>query len=81
MSWLEIWAMMQVIGMVIPIVVILIVMLVVIGSEVRQAIKRARCTHIYYHETQACDAVCNHCGKNLGFIGNVREHREKKETR
>lgn len=26
-------------------------------------------------ETQACDAICGKCGKNLGFIGNVRKAR------
>lgn len=26
-----------------------------------------------YGETQACDAICRKCGKNLGFIGNLRK--------
>lgn len=26
-------------------------------------------------ETQACDAICRRCGKNLGFIGNL--HKKK----
>jgi hypothetical protein len=25
------------------------------------------------NETQACDAICKKCGKNLGFIGNYRK--------
>jgi hypothetical protein len=24
------------------------------------------------HETRSCDAICNKCGKNLGFIGTLR---------
>jgi hypothetical protein len=33
-------------------------------------IKQARCKHDgSIGETQACDAVCHKCGKNLGFIG------------
>ena len=34
-------------------------------------IKQITCKHEKYHETQACDAVCSKCGKNLGFIGNL----------
>lgn len=36
-----------------------------------------RCKHESYYETMACQAICNHCNKNLGFIGTVREQREK----
>lgn len=38
-----------------------------------KAIRRSRCKHIRYHETGACDAICNDCGKNLGFIGSIRD--------
>lgn len=27
------------------------------------------------HETQACDAICTKCGKNLGFIGAWRNRK------
>lgn len=37
--------------------------------------KQARCPHESFYETMACDAVCNSCGKNLGFIGTVRKKR------
>ena len=36
-------------------------------------VRQARCKHEKFHETMACDAVCSRCGKNLGFIGTVRE--------
>lgn len=75
MSWLEIWAMIQVIGIAIPIVIMMIMFLIVIIATIKETIKQARCKHVYYHETRACDAVCNHCGKNLGFIGTVRKER------
>ena len=39
-----------------------------------EAIKQARCKHERVRETMACDAVCQACGKNLGFIGNWRKH-------
>lgn len=35
-------------------------------------IRQQRCKHIRYHETMSCDAICNDCGKNLGFIGKIR---------
>lgn len=38
-------------------------------------IKQAFCVHNDYYEDRACDAVCRKCGKNLGFIGNVRKQR------
>lgn len=34
-----------------------------------------RCKHPTFRETRACDAICNQCGKNLGFVGAVRESR------
>jgi hypothetical protein len=37
--------------------------------------KQARCPHESFYETMACDAVCNSCGKNLGFIGTVYKKR------
>jgi hypothetical protein len=36
---------------------------------------QAKCLHKSFYETMACDAVCSHCGKNLGFIGKVRDQR------
>lgn len=37
-------------------------------------IKQMRCKHdAGYSETRACDAICRACGKNLGFIGNLRK--------
>jgi len=35
-----------------------------------QARRQSRCRHdTGVNETQACDAICRKCGKNLGFIG------------
>ena len=34
-----------------------------------------RCPHERYFETRGCDAVCNRCRKNLGFIGTVQRQR------
>ena len=43
--------------------------------------KQSRCAHSRYHETSACDAICLNCGKNLGFIGTVRERNKQGEAR
>lgn len=39
-----------------------------------------RCKHESYYENMACDAICNHCRKNLGFIGTVREQRNGRKS-
>lgn len=39
--------------------------------------RRFRCEHREFRENGACDAICTHCGKNLGFIGTVRTSRKE----
>ena len=34
--------------------------------------QQMRCKHKRYFETTKCDAICIDCGKNLGFIGNLK---------
>lgn len=41
--------------------------------------KFLNCKRERYFETMACDAVCCHCGVNMGFIGTVRASRDKVE--
>lgn len=42
------------------------------------AIRQARCKHDgSVGETRECDAICDQCGKNLGFIGLRREKTRK----
>ena len=38
--------------------------------------RRKYCTHQYHHQEE-WDAVCNHCGKNLGYIGTVDRRKMK----
>jgi Zn finger protein HypA/HybF involved in hydrogenase expression len=41
-------------------------------------IRESRCKHNRaVSETQACDAICQDCGKNLGFIGTWREQQRR----
>lgn len=44
----------------------------------RQSIREWRCKHETFWENRSCDAICNKCGKNLGFIATVREARKNK---
>ena len=43
--------------------------------------KQKRCAHQRYRENMACHAVCNDCGKDLGFIGAWREKQKKNVQR
>ena len=75
MSWLEIWAMIQVFFMVVPFTII-VLWFAYIG--IKDYIKQAMCKHEEYRENMACHAICRKCGKDLGFIGTIREQRAKK---
>lgn len=72
-DWSWLWVLAPLWGPVV--VVILVGVAYVIGATAPAAIRRARCKHERFYETRACDAVCSACGKNLGFIGAVRERR------
>lgn len=56
----------------------IIYFIVSVFSLVSLLVKQARCKHEKYHETMACDAICTSCGKNLGFIGTIRDKQNKK---
>jgi hypothetical protein len=58
--------------------VLLVVVLVPIAFYgARDAWRKSRCRHDQgINETQACDAICRRCGKNLGFIGSWRNRHE-----
>ena len=54
-------------------ILFILAMLLVISRMARQA----RCPHDGdVSETNACDAICGKCGKNLGFIGTWRAKRK-----
>lgn len=44
-------------------------------------IKQKKCSHEKYHETMACHGKCRDCGKDLGFIGDLRETNASGEIR
>ena len=56
------------------IVAAIVLLIIVLKSYwfIKDSYKQSKCEHKDYRETMACNAVCSDCGKNLGFIGNVR---------
>lgn len=71
-----VWTMADVIGLVLFAVVVLWGVGVWFVCCVPEWWRQRQCKHDgAIGETQACDAICRQCGKNLGFIGNVRKAR------
>lgn len=46
----------------------------------KERIRQSKCAHSDVTETQACDAICRKCGKNLGFIGKWRDTKLKEKN-
>lgn len=45
--------------------------------SIAEWLQQSRCKHDGgVNETQACDAICRKCGKNLGFIGSWRKRND-----
>jgi hypothetical protein len=62
------------IGDILTLLVIVLTIATIIIVGVIQWYNESRCKHDGgYNETQACDAICRQCGKNLGFIGKLRD--------
>ena len=65
------------IGDIIGVIMVLVMFVIVIIAAIEKHLRQYLCKHERYYETIACDAVCRNCGKNLGFIGTVRDERRK----
>ncbi len=63
-------------NMLAPLAGVIFLLFVVALCHLPSAIRRMRCQHERFRETMACDAICIDCGKNLGFIGTVRDERK-----
>lgn len=50
---------------------IIIIFTIILG--IKTAIKQKFCKHANFFENGSCDAICRSCGKNLGFIGRLKE--------
>lgn len=65
-----VWTIGDVIGIVVACIFAIVALLFVITNWAMQTI----CKHDWgVTETQACNAICRKCGRNLGFIGTWRE--------
>lgn len=54
--------------------------LVALGLWLPGAWRQGRCKHDGdFRETMACDAICDKCGKNLGFIQPWRDRKAARE--
>lgn len=58
---------------VITFVLVVLFILIKLYCSISDWWKYKDCKHEKISETSACDAVCNNCNKNLGFIGSWRE--------
>ena len=66
------------VGDVFGISIFCIVVTVAIAIGLNTAWRQYRCKHNEgVNETQACDAICRKCGKNLGFVGTWRERQKE----
>ena len=68
-----VWTVSDVIGVTIALTAVILGGL----NAVCTARKQSKCPHARVVETGACNAVCVHCHKNLGFIGTWREKQRK----
>ena len=70
MEQIFVWTLSDVIGVVIA-AVIACLWVVIAGDKLA---REMFCIHdAGVNETSACEAICRKCGKNLGFIGNLRK--------
>ncbi|YP_009966737.1 membrane protein [Salmonella phage Se-J] len=61
-------------------IVFLLLFLIAMIPVTRKAIKQWRCKHPTYRENYACQAICTHCGKDMGFVGTIRKMKNHKEV-
>lgn len=57
---------------------LVVVMVLVIITQIPIWLAQSNCEHPEVSETQACEAICRNCGKNLGFIGTWRARKAAK---
>lgn len=70
-----IWTIGDAVGLAVLIVIVLAGFVVTAIGATRAAL----CKHMNYRENRSCNAICNNCGKNLGFIGSVRRHAQEEK--
>lgn len=66
-------------GTIVSVLMFIIIILFYTVHSVKTYFQQRKCTHDSVFETRACDAICNDCGKNLGFIQNWRDARKERK--
>ena len=73
--WIFVWT----IGDAVTAIVILLALLAWLCIWVPSALKEALCKHDGgVSETRSWDAICDQCGKNLGFIGTWQKEQSQR---
>lgn len=62
-------------------IVFLVIFVIFVSPLITKKIRQRFCKHEMFTENRACDAICADCGKNLGFIGNIRGKKGHREVR
>ncbi len=52
---------------------LIVVTCIVVLINIPTAVQRVFCKHDRYNENRQCDAICRACGRNLGFIDDLRQ--------
>lgn len=74
------WVSKTVAEFLIALIIVTVVMLLVFLSALPTLIRQWRCKHVKYWENMRCHGICTHCRKDLGFVGTLREQRNKEEV-
>jgi hypothetical protein len=76
MEFFYFWIMKALAEAAIGVAIFFALFLLIVISQLPYVFRQMRCKHACgVHETQACDAICRECGKNLGFIGDWRRRK------
>nr|DAH73672.1 MAG TPA: zinc-ribbon containing domain protein [Caudoviricetes sp.] len=73
-DYLWFWLARAIVDNALQLIFLAIGLLVITVLALEKWVRQSRCRHDgRIHETQACEAICTKCGKNLGFIGAWRK--------
>lgn len=65
--------------MTVSLCILLVLVLVVLLLAFLDKIKQWWCPHTAYRENRACNGICLGCKKDLGFVGELRKDKSKRE--
>jgi hypothetical protein len=67
------WMMKPIAEIAVGFVIVMILMMIYGLTKLPDMLRKIRCKHELIREDRTCTAWCRTCGKNLGFIGNIRK--------